>query len=273
MTGTNAGAVAALNHQTVALMGLDVARCSQQALLDAISQDLAAGRGTWLVTANMDFLSRARRDPHIAALYRQSDLIIADGMPLVWASRLAGAPIPERIAGSSLMFELAACCARQGRSMYLLGGVDGNEARAAEALSRMYPGLRIAGHHSPWTGVPPSPVELAGIDAALTDSGDVDVILVAMGSPKQEYVAHALRRRQPQALIIGVGASFAFATGDLARAPQLMQRLGLEWAHRMLQDPRRLIRRYLMDNLPVVIRLLAASLWRRFRDWGGHRNR
>ncbi|PWN56290.1 glycosyltransferase [Abyssibacter profundi] len=250
-------------------MGLDVLRCSRRALLDAVSADLAQGQGAWLVTANMDFLSRARRDAQIATLYRQSDVMIADGMPLVWASRLAGRPIPERIAGSSLMFDLAALCAEQGRSMYLLGGVNGNEVRASEALSRMYPGLVIAGHYSPWIGTPPSADEMADIDTALARAGSADVILVAMGSPKQEYVAHMLRRRHPRALIVGVGASFAFATGDLARAPELVQRLGLEWAHRMLQDPRRLVRRYLLDNLPVVIRLLVSSAWQRVR--GGRR--
>lgn len=257
--------VSTLNARTTELMGLPVARCTQQALLDAVMSDLAGGKGAWIVTANMDFLSRARRSPAIAELYQQADLIVADGMPLVWASRLGGEPIPERIAGSSLMFELADRCAREGRSMYLLGGVDGNEVRAARALERMYPGLHIAGHHSPWVGTPPSTEELDQIEQAFSAASHSDVVLVAMGSPKQEYVARALRRRHAHALIVGVGASFAFATGDIARAPVVIQRLGLEWAHRMLQDPRRLIRRYLLDNLPVVIRLLAASTWRRIR--------
>lgn len=257
--------VATLGNSTTELMGLDIARCSQSELLDGVMAGLAESRGAWIVTANMDFLSRARRSQQIAELYAKADLIIADGMPLVWASRLAGQPIPERIAGSSLMFELAARCAQESRSIFLLGGVDGNEVRAAAALEKMYPGLVVAGHHSPWVGTPPSTEELNQIEQALVSAGHVDLILVAMGSPKQEFVAQSLRRRHPHALIVGVGASFAFATGDLARAPVILQRLGLEWAHRMLQDPRRLIRRYLVDNLPVVIRLLAASLVKRVR--------
>lgn len=245
--------------------GLPVAQIDTAGLLDWLASRHAQGQGAWLVTANTDFISRGLRDPQIAGLYRQADLIVADGMPLVWAARLRGTPLPERIAGSTLMFELAERAARSGWRVFLLGGVDGNEQRAARLLQETYPGLQIAGTAAPWVSATPTEDELAGIREALDASGTVDVVLVAFGSPKQEHVARALRKTNPRWILIGVGASFALATGDLARAPVWMQRAGLEWTHRMVQEPGRLVRRYLVDNLPVALRLCARALADRWR--------
>ena len=246
--------------ETVSIGGLPVAHFTAPELVDWLDRRLQQGQGSWVVTANVDFVSRARAQPEIASLYRQADVIIADGMPLVWASRLRGQPLPERIAGSSLLFDLAERAADRGHRLYLLGGTDGNELRTAEMLQQRYPGLEIAGSHAPWVAAVPTDDEITEIATRIEAAGPVQMLFIAFGSPKQERLAERLRARFPETLLIGVGASFSLATGDLRRAPEWMQRSGLEWLHRMVQEPGRLIRRYLVDNLPVVIGMCLAAL-------------
>jgi N-acetylglucosaminyldiphosphoundecaprenol N-acetyl-beta-D-mannosaminyltransferase len=216
---------------------------------------LAAGFGGWLVTANVDFAQRAQTDPECAALYSDADLMVADGAPLVWASRLAGVPVPERVAGSDLVWLLAARAAEEGRSLYLLGGDGDAGPRAAEALMERYPGLEIAGVSSPWLSLPLSEDELDPVIDEVVRC-QPDLVYAAMGSPKQEYVIGALRDALPDTWFMGCGISLSFIAGDVARAPIWMQRTGLEWLHRLVQEPGRLAHRYLVQNLPFTLRLL-----------------
>jgi N-acetylglucosaminyldiphosphoundecaprenol N-acetyl-beta-D-mannosaminyltransferase len=237
-----------------------IARASQEEVIRAVEAALSRGEGGWLVTANVDYLQRADADPGIRALYRKATLSVADGAPVVWASRLAGRPVPERVAGSDLVWSLAGMAAAAGRRLYLLGGEGDVAERAASTLTREYPGLVIAGHESPWISSPPDAGELASIAERVTAT-QPDLVYVALGSPKQEYVIDALRQRLPRAWLMGCGISLAFIAGEVARAPVWMQRSGLEWLHRLLQEPGRLGRRYLRDNLPFTLRLLAQA-WR-----------
>jgi len=244
--------------------GMTLAVATSAGVLDHIFSSLASGRGGWLVTANLDFLRRHAKDPEARALYDQADLAVADGMPLLWAARLQGDRLPERVAGSSLIWPIAERAARDGRAIYLLGGEPSVNARAAEVLKERWPALRIAGASSPMIGSPPSADELAGI-AAEVKQARPDILLVAMGSPKQEQVIRALRAALPACWMIGVGASFGFVAGTLRRAPRWVQRIGLEWCWRMVQEPRRLGRRYLIEDLPFSGEVFARSLARRFR--------
>ena len=228
---------------------------------------LDAGRGGVLVTSNLDHLRRAERDPGFAAILRGADLLVADGMPLVWASRAAGDPLPERVAGSTLSGELAAAAARAGRSLLLLGGNPGVADAAADALRARHPGIRIAGTHCPPLGFESDPEASAALRSAVRGSG-ADLVYVALGSPKQEKLIAELRAEGllPGAWWIGVGISLSFLCGDVARAPGWAQAAGLEWAHRLIQEPRRLARRYLVDGLPYAARLLTGAALSRLRD-------
>jgi N-acetylglucosaminyldiphosphoundecaprenol N-acetyl-beta-D-mannosaminyltransferase len=243
---------------------MTVAAATSAGVLDHIFSSLAAGRGGWLVTANLDFLRRHARDLEARALYAGADLVVADGMPLLWAARLQGDRLPERVAGSSLISPIAERAAREGRGLYLLGGEPAVNARAAEVLRERSPALRIVGASSPMVGSPPSADELAGLRADVA-AARPDILLVAMGSPKQEHVIRALRAALPACWMIGVGASFGFVAGTLRRAPVWVQRIGLEWCWRMVQEPRRLVRRYLVEDLPFSGEVFARSLARRFR--------
>lgn len=248
----------------VELCGMALANVDSAQVLDHLFASLAEGRGGWLVTANLDFLRRHARDPAARGVYDGADLRVADGMPLVWASRLRGTPLPERVAGSSLVAPLCARAAHEGRSVYLLGGEPEANRGAAEVLLASSPALRLAGASSPWVSAEPSARELETIASEL-ERTQPDIVLVAFGSPKQERVIAELRARLPKAWWIGVGISLSFLAGHVKRAPKLVQTLGLEWVHRLVQEPRRLFRRYLIEDLPFAVELFGRAAVERVR--------
>ena len=246
------------------LMGMRLARVGQAELVEHVFAALAAGSGGWLVTANLDFLRRYVADAQVRALYDAADLRVADGAPLVWASRLQGEALPERVAGSSLVWLMAERASRDGRSLYLLGGTPAANEAAARVLVERYPGLHICGRSCPAISSPPAADEVAHLQSELV-ALQPHILLVALGSPKQELVIAGLRRHLPTAWMMGVGASLSFVAGELARAPVWMQRAGLEFLHRLAQEPGRLARRYLVEDLPFALRLFLAVLKARLR--------
>jgi N-acetylglucosaminyldiphosphoundecaprenol N-acetyl-beta-D-mannosaminyltransferase len=248
------------------LAGMSIARVRSGELLDHVFSELAQRRGGWIATVNLDMLRRHDRDPIARELYALADVRVADGMPLVWASRLAGAnALPERIAGSTFTALLAERAATEGRSLYLLGGAVGAAEGAAGALVARYPGLRIVGTSSPEVSIPPSAEQIRSIEATVR-SAQPDFVLVGLGSPKQEYLIRALRPHLARSWMIGVGITFSFIAGQTSRAPRWMQRSGLEWVHRLVQEPRRLARRYLVDDLPFAVELFAEAFASRLRS-------
>ena len=244
-------------------MGMPVADVDEAGLLDHVFGALARGEGGWIVTANLDILRRYALDSDCRALYDAAEIRVADGMPLVWASRVAGRPLPERIAGSTLTLALAERAAREGRSLYLLGGDPGTAAACRASLESRFAGLTIAGTSSPRVGSPANWAEVERIAASI--EGDPDIVLVGLGSPKQEFLIQKLRQRFPKTWFMGVGITFSFVAGEVARAPEWMQRAGVEWVHRMVQDPGRLVRRYLIEDLPFAGVLFASAVRDRLR--------
>lgn len=239
---------------TVSLLGLRLACVDWRALVQHIFDCLHEGRGGWLVTANLDFLRRYARDPESRALYDAAEIRVADGMPLVWACRLQGDALPERVAGSSLVWPLVERAAVEGRSVYFLGGAEDASARAGKMMLERYPSLKLCGSSSPMMESPPTPAQVESTISELSKL-QPDILLVGLGSPKQEQLIRLLRPHLPSTWMVGVGISFSFISGDLKRAPGWMGDLGLEWVHRLLQDPGRLAKRYLVDDLPFAARL------------------
>ena len=223
-----------------------------------ILHELDAGRGGVVVTPNLDHLRRYCRDLSFGALIAEADLVVADGMPLVWASRLQGTPLPERVPGSNLISSLSGAAGARGRSVFLLGGDIGTAEGAARALKQKFPAVIIAGTHFPPFGFQNSPKEMSAIIQALSEAKP-DIVFVALGSPKQEKLIARLRPILPAAWWIGVGNSFSFLAGHVRRAPLWMQRIGLEWLHRLMQEPRRLFKRYLIVGIPYATSLLGRS--------------
>ncbi|MBI1335764.1 MAG: WecB/TagA/CpsF family glycosyltransferase [Phycisphaera sp.] len=248
----------------VQLRGLCLDAVTQRHCVEHVHHALAKGFGGWIVTPNLDFLRRANHDESFAMLIRRATLVVADGMPLVWASRLQGTPLPERVAGSDLVLSLSQEAARRGRSLYLLGGDEGAAEQAAHVLTERYPGLKIVGHECPPVGFEHDKEQVRAIARRLIHA-QPDLVYVALGSPKQELLIGQLRDSLPAAWWIGVGISLGFVSGQVKRAPRWLQRFGLEWVHRLVQEPRRLASRYLVHGLPFMARLMVGSLRARLR--------
>ena len=219
----------------------------------------------YVVTANVDHVVRLNRRPELRPLYAEADLVVADGMPLVWAARLLGHRLPERVAGSDLFPCLCQRAAKEGLTVYLLGGALGTAETAAAVLKHENSSLQIVGIDCPPYGFERDAAECERIVERIRAAGP-DILFVALGSPKQEQWINANRSRCGARLSLGVGISFSFVSGHVQRAPQWMQRIGLEWFHRMVQEPRRLCRRYLVDDWAfswILLRGLIHSHMRR----------
>lgn len=245
---------------------------TEEAVADRVLSSLDAGQGGRIVTPNVDILRLANGNGRLAAEVRgflaDATLVVADGMPLVWASRLAGTPLPERVTGSGLIWTLSAALGRARRSVFVLGGqpapmYDGAQ-RAGAALAASCPGLQIAGHLAPEFGFQRDP-ELYGLVLDEVIDAKPDFVFVGLGFPKQERVISDLRPELPGTWFIGCGAAVGFVAGQTKRAPFWMQRSGLEWAHRLAQEPGRLAGRYLAHDAPYAMKLLARAATQRRR--------
>jgi bacterial polymer biosynthesis proteins, WecB/TagA/CpsF family len=251
----------------VRLMGARIAAVTEANAVRTIVDAATAGRGHWTITVNLDHLRCYHCSPVAKVLIDNADLVVADGMPLIWASRLAGEPLPERVSGSSMVWSL--CEAASGRhSVFLLGGDPGVAERAAQVLRNRYPDLEVAGTAYPSVGFENDEQELERIRRELVEAAP-QIVFVALGFPKQDLLIRILRSSLPHAPFLGVGISLSYVTGDLSRAPDWICRLGLEWAYRLAQEPtRRLVRRYLIAGVPLGLRLMTSAAQRRVRRGG-----
>lgn len=237
---------------------------TQRQAVDMVRKAWADGAGGSIIPVNIDVARAASRDAALADLIARGSLVVADGMPLVWAARLQGALLPERVAGSSLIGPLSAAAAADGKSVYILGGAEGIPQRAGAALTARFPTLRIAGAQSPAYGFDAT-AEGAREAIAAVVAAAPDLVFVGLGFPRQERLIEQLREHLPGAWFLACGGGIGMAAGVVRRASPAIQRLGLEWAHRLLLEPRRLARRYLRDDLPFALTLMALSIVRRFR--------
>jgi N-acetylglucosaminyldiphosphoundecaprenol N-acetyl-beta-D-mannosaminyltransferase len=242
----------------VQIHGVSFNAVSEQQCITHVLGELDAGRGGTVVTLNMDHLRRCQHDVQFAALVEEADLTVADGMPLVWASRLQGTPVPERITGSNLMVALSEAAAVKGRSVFLLGGAEGTAEAASAVLRERCPQLRVVGTFFPPPGFRENRRVLDEMREALATSKP-DIVFVALGAPRQEHLIADLRALLPGTWWLGVGISFSFVSGQVRRAPNWMQRWGIEWVYRLCQEPRRLFRRYIVVGVPFGLSLLTRS--------------
>jgi N-acetylglucosaminyldiphosphoundecaprenol N-acetyl-beta-D-mannosaminyltransferase len=248
------------------IWGLRLARLSYQGALDRVDylvrQGRLPGRGRsrFFITANLHYAMLTDRDPRLKEVNDRADFILADGMPMVWYSRLAGRPLPERVAGSDLIYRLAEQAARRGHSLFLLGGGPGVAEAAAETLRALNPGLAIAGIESPMLGEM-SPGEHGALIERIRRSG-ADVLLVAFGQPKGELWLAQNCEALGVPVSVQLGASFDFVAGRVRRAPRWVQRIGAEWLYRITREPRRMIPRYTADAVFLVKSVLYDAVGR-----------
>src|SRR4051812_16371510 len=208
--------------------------------VDEIVGSLRHGEGGWVITPNLDHLRSHRSSGSVRRAFADADLVLPDGMPLVWASRLQRTPLPERVAGSDLIWSLSDAGGAVGASVFLLGGNAGAAEGAARELRRRAPGLRVAGTAAPQ--LPADGEAEPALDelAATLEATRPDLVYVGLPLAKQIAVIPRLRRAAPRSWFLGLGMSLSFVAGDVRRAPGWVQRAGLEWLWRLTQEPGRL---------------------------------
>jgi N-acetylglucosaminyldiphosphoundecaprenol N-acetyl-beta-D-mannosaminyltransferase len=216
--------------------------------------------GAQHMAVNAAKIVAARHDPELRALIDRCELITADGQAVVWASRLLGDPLPERVAGIDLMLELLALAEERGYRVYLLGSRADTLRTAVDKLRARHPRLVIAGYRDGYFSDEEEPFVAAEIRAA-----QADLLFVAMPTPRKEYFIGHWGPQLGVAFSMGVGGAIDVVAGVTRRAPRWMQRIGLEWAFRLAQEPRRLMRRYVVTNSEFVALTL--------RDFGQSRRR
>lgn len=238
--------------------------------IDAVDLDTAVERVAALasrdrlshvVTANVDFMAQAQRDAAVRAAIADADLVVADGVPLLWMARAQRTPLPGRVNGTDLVERLLARAASEHWRVCIVGGAPGVVERATAAVLARY-GLQLAGAWSPSASEmddPATGARTADDIAAL----ECDLVLLAIGGGRQERWIRLHRHRLGTGVIVGVGSAVDFLAGTRRRAPRWAQRHGLEWLFRLLQEPRRLARRYLVDDTRVLVRFAARKLSRR----------
>jgi N-acetylglucosaminyldiphosphoundecaprenol N-acetyl-beta-D-mannosaminyltransferase len=225
----------------------------------AIDALVVAGKGGTVFTPNVDHVVEFEQNAALRAAYEAVDLSLVDGMPVLWASRLLGRPLPEKVSGSDLLEPLIVHAAARNWRVFLLGGAEGVADLAAERLTAAHPGLTIAGTLSPRIDMrEPATARLAIVDAVKRTLPHL--VFVALGAPKQELLIHETRGALAPAVLLGLGASLDFIAGTLPRAPRWVSRAGLEWAFRLGREPRRLWRRYLVRDPRFLVILAKAML-------------
>ncbi|MFO1207031.1 MAG: WecB/TagA/CpsF family glycosyltransferase [Burkholderiales bacterium] len=241
----------------VAVLGCFVDNLSMNETLDAIESFIAEASPHQHVAINVDKLVKARRDPALREIINACHLINVDGMPVVWAARMLGIPLKERVSGVDLFEAVMQRAAQKQWRIYLLGAREEVVSEVHRSYANKYPGLVIAGHRNGYWTANEEPEVVEHIRKA-----QVDILFVAISSPKKEQFLGRYQQVMKVPFAMGVGGTFDVAAGIVKRAPPWMQRSGLEWFYRFLQEPRRMFRRYFVDDM-AFFGMLAAELGRR----------
>lgn len=245
---------------TVTMFGMTINNVTLDEVFDAVTRQIEAREPGFILTPNVDHVCDFLANPEFHEAYQNGFLVLADGTPILWAARLLGSPIKQKISGSDLVYWLTEYAARKGYSIFFFGAAEGVAEEAAHILQERYKGLRVAGTYSPPLGFEKDPETDAEAVRIVRDAAP-DICYVALGAPKQDLWSYRHYRDTGVPVHIGVGGSLDFVAGRTKRAPVWMQKAGLEWTWRLAQEPRRLARRYLikdMQFLPLV--------YREFRD-------
>ena len=244
--------------ERIELFGCLIDNYSMTETLDRIDDFIASGQPHQHVVVNVDKVVKAARDPELRQIINQCALINVDGMPVVWASRLLGTPLKERVAGVDLFESIMQRAASSGWRVFLLGAREEIVTTISALYQQRYPGLVVAGHRNGYW----SADEEAGVAEEIR-AARADVLFVAISSPKKEIFLDRWQQHMRVPFAMGVGGTFDVAAGKVKRAPLWMQRSGFEWFYRFLQEPRRMFRRYFIDDIAFFSLLAKAWLKKR----------
>lgn len=235
----------------IKFMNTEIDNLTMQETLQVIDELIKENKCAYVVTPNVDHIVQLENCRELQAVYNNASLILTDGKPLLWIAKWYGTPIKEKISGSDLFPLLCKMAAEKGYKMYFLGAAEGVAAKAAENLAKRYPGLQVVGTYSPPYGFEKNELEMMKIETTIKNTKP-DILIVGLGCPKQEKFMYHNCKRLGVPISFGLGASFDFEAGNIKRAPRWMADHGLEWLFRITQDPKRLAKRYLVDDRKIV---------------------
>lgn len=237
-----------VQNDVVSIGGIQITNLSFFDCLDRIGHCVGKSAQAFIVTPNIDHIIKLQRDAEFREVYKHADLVLADGVPLLWAASFLGTPLKEKISGSDLFPKLCEVAAQKGWRLFFMGGREGAADKAAEVLTQRYSGLNVAGTYCPPLGFEKDDAENKKI-VGLIRAVKPDILFVGLGAPKQEKWICRHKDRYQVPVSIGIGVSFEFVAGMVRRAPVWMQKAGLEWFWRLMMEPGRLWKRYLVDDM------------------------
>lgn len=233
------------------LMNTDIDNLTMAETLNEIEKLIQKKNCSYVVTPNVDHIVRLEKDEELQKVYKNASLILTDGKPLIWISKWYKTPIKEKISGSDLFPRVCQLAANKNYTMYLLGAAEGVADTAARNLMKKYPGLNIVGTYSPPFGFEKNEQEMNKIKTQIQDVHP-DILIVGLGCPKQEKFMYYHCKELGVPISFGLGASIDFEAGNIKRAPKWMSNHGLEWLYRFSKEPKRLFKRYFVDDLKII---------------------
>ncbi|SHK17718.1 polymer biosynthesis protein, WecB/TagA/CpsF family [Clostridium cavendishii DSM 21758] len=209
------------------------------------------GKYHYVVTPNVDHIVKLEEDNEFKLVYENADLILTDGMPLIWISKLKKKPIKEKVSGSDLFPNICKLAAEKGYKVFLLGAAEGVAKNAASKLMERYKGLKIVGTYSPKYGFEKSVDEIKRI-ISIVNEAKPDILAVGLGAPKQEKFIYTYENQLKVPVSLAIGAAIDFEAGNMKRSPRWMQKSGLEWFYRLMKEPKRMFKRYIIDDMKII---------------------
>ena len=235
----------------IKFMNTNIDNLTMAETLNEIDKLIQKKNCSYVVTPNVDHIVRLEKDKELQKVYKNASLILTDGKPLIWISKWYKTPIKEKISGSDLFPRVCQLAANKNYTMYLLGAAEGVADIAARNLMNKYPGLNIVGTYSPPFGFEKNEQEMSKIKTQIQDVHP-DILIVGLGCPKQEKFMYYHCKELGVPISFGLGASIDFEAGNIKRAPKWMSNHGLEWLYRFSKEPKRLFKRYFVDDLKII---------------------
>lgn len=231
-------------------MNTEIDNLTMRETIDEIDKLIKENKSAYVVTPNVDHIVKLETDKELQEVYKDANLILTDGKPLLWISKFYKTPIKEKISGSDLFPLLCEMAAKKGYSMFFLGAGEGVARKAAEILMKKFPKLNIVGTYSPPFGFEKDKEEVQKIISMINEVSP-KILIVGLGCPKQEKFIHKYRKELNVPISLGLGASIDFEAGNVKRAPKWMSDNGLEWLYRLSKEPKRMFKRYIVDDLKI----------------------
>ena len=231
-------------------MNTEIDNLTMKETIDEIDKLIKENKNAYVVTPNVDHIVKLETDKELQDVYKDADLILTDGKPLIWISKLYKTPIKEKISGSDLFQLLCEMAAEKGYNMFFLGAGEGVANKAAQNLTNKFPKLNIVGTYSPPFGFEKDKKEIEKI-INMVNKANTQILIVGLGCPKQEKFIHKYRKELNVPISLGLGASLDFEAGNIKRAPKWMSDNGLEWLYRLSKEPKRMFKRYIVDDLKI----------------------